>query len=85
MLRLDFTIFILVLTRLVFCQWALNQPTILLTAVAVAMKSECNVVWIEELWVLLESVYASHFIYLFTNSCYHISTNGKAPPLPHEN
>ena len=28
---------------------------------------------------------ASHSINLFTNSCYHISTNGKAPPHLHKN
>ena len=32
-----------------------------------------------------ESMNAFHSINLFTNSCHHISTNGKAPPHPHKN
>lgn len=31
------------------------------------------------------SMIASHAIKLFTNSCYHISTQGKAPPHPYKN
>ena len=35
--------------------------------------------------ILTESMNASHSINLFTNSCHHISTNGKVPPHPHKN
>ena len=34
------------------------------------------------LYIYTESMNVSHFIYLFTNSCHHVSTNGKAPPHP---
>ena len=35
--------------------------------------------------ILTEPMNASHSINLFTNSCYHISINGKASPHPHKN
>ena len=35
-------------------------------------------------FILTASMNASHSIYLFTNSCYHISTKGKAPPHQHK-
>ena len=34
------------------------------------------------LYIYTESMNVSHFIYLFKNSCHHVSTNGKAPPHP---
>ena len=35
--------------------------------------------------IIMRSMNAPHSTYLFTNSCHHISTNGKAPPHSHIN